>query len=1056
MNNYIIYHLHSMLSNPTTVMDSVTPYELYIQEAVKNGMKAIGFSEHGNIFKWWEKKCACEKAGLKYIHGIEMYITKDLNTKVRDNKHCCLIAKNKEGVMELNKLATLSFNDDHRYYNPRISYQELKDTSNNIIITTACLGGILNSGDKEWEDDFIQFLSKNKERCFLEIQHHNDSNKRQSCYNQKLYEISQKTGVKLIAGTDTHSLNEEYAKGRELMQKRKHIVFEEEKGWDLTFKNYDELIESYKIQNSLPEEAYKEAINNTNLLYDMVEDFTMDKSTKYPKIYENSEEVFKQKINEAIKNNEHINKLYSRELINKRVRDEFEVYKATKCIDFMLMQKYLREWEEKNDIQCGFGRGSVSGSFIAYLLKITGMDSIKFNLNFFRFLNPQRVTNSDIDTDYSKKDREKVKEFILKDHMNLPNINTSEIITFNTIALKGAIRDIGGALDMPLIEVDAICKSLDNDAKEMPENLQRKYPELSKYVKIVQGTVTSVGTHPSGVLISSLPIEKTVGLCRIKDCDYPVSDIDMHELDDLMYVKLDILGLDNIGLINDTCKMVGIPRLNPDNVNLEDEKVWEDIVKDTTLIFQWESESGSAYLKKFMSKSTLNKARKVNPNFSMIKWFSFGNGLIRPGCASVREDIAAGKFHDNGLKELNDFLAQEGGIVAMQETIMRFLMKFCGYNNAESDTVRRGIAKKKGTAQLLPEIEKRFIEYTSEHYNVPKEKCQEIIKPFLQSILDASSYGFSWNHSDAYSCIGYICGYLRYYYPLEFLTVALNIFADNKEKSNNILKYVKKKKIKLESPKFRFSKNEFACNKNTNTIYKGLSCVKGLSKTAGDKLYTLKDNQYSTFLDLLIACKEIGVGIADITTLVKIDYFAEFGKIGKLLKFIDIYNELYGKKTLKKDKEYLVKKLFLKDYCSKETDKQYSGFDSYSCLTALFDKLPNTDISLKDKINYQLMYYGYTDIVDKRASQTIWTVLDMKDRSKNKYIDLYRVATGEQTKVKMRASTFDNTPFKIGDLLDIPCFNKEGKWILDNNTGKWARSSTQFEDILNNYKIIEE
>ena len=153
----------------------------------------------------------------------------------------------------------------------------------------------------------------------------------------------------------------------------------------------------------------------------------------------------------------------------------------------MLMQKYLREWEEKNGIQCGFGRGSVSGSFIAYLLKITGMDSIKFNLNFFRFLNPQRVTNSDIDTDYSKKDREKVKEFILRDHMNLPNVNTSEIITFNTIALKGAIRDIGGALDMPLAEVDSICKSLSNEDKTLPVDIAEKYPELNKYVEIVKG-----------------------------------------------------------------------------------------------------------------------------------------------------------------------------------------------------------------------------------------------------------------------------------------------------------------------------------------------------------------------------------------------------------------------------------------------------------------------------------------------------------------------------------------------------------------------------------------
>lgn len=442
MNNYIIYHLHSMYSNPTTIMDSVTPYQAYIDEAVKNNMKAIGFSEHGNLFAWLEKKNAVEKAGLKYIHGIEMYITKDLNEKVRDNKHCCLIAKNKKGVLELNKLVSISNRDDHKYYNPRISYEELKNTSENIIITSACLGGILNSKDKDWEQDFINFLTQNKERCFLEIQHHNDLKKEQYNYNKKLYDISLNTGIKLIAGTDTHSLDEDYAEGRRLMQKRKHIYFEDEESWDLTFKNYNELIECYKEQNSLPENVYKQAIDNTNLLYSIIEDFDMDKQTKYPKIYDNSEQVFKDKINEAIKNNKHMNKLYSRAQINEIVRNEFEVYKKTGSIDFVLMQNYLREWEKKNNIQCGYGRGSVSGSLIAYLLGITEMDSIKFDLNFFRFMNPQRVTNADIDTDYSKKDRERVKKFILEDKMNLSNIKTSEIITFNTIALKGAIRDI--------------------------------------------------------------------------------------------------------------------------------------------------------------------------------------------------------------------------------------------------------------------------------------------------------------------------------------------------------------------------------------------------------------------------------------------------------------------------------------------------------------------------------------------------------------------------------------------------------------------------------------
>lgn len=357
---------------------------------------------------------------------------------------------------------------------------------------------------------------------------------------------------------------------------------------------------------------------------------------------------------------------------------------------------------------------------------------------------------------------------------------------------------------------------------------------------------------------------------------------------------------------------------------------------------------------------------------------------------------------------------------------------------------------------MLPEIEKRFIEYTFENYNVPKEKCKEIIKPFLQSILDASSYGFSWNHSDAYSCIGYICGYLRYYYPLEFLTVAFNIFSDNKEKSISILEYAKKKGIRLENPKFRYSNNDFSCNKSTNTIYKGMSCIKGLNKITGDKLYLLKDNYYSNFFDFLIDCKNNSISNADIIILTKLDYFSEFGSIGQLLKFIDIFNELYQKKILKKDKEYSVKLLYLKDFCQKEIDKQYSGFDSYKCLVSLIEKLPNKDIPIKEKINYQLQYYGYVDIKDNKIPDIEWAVTNIDERNKYKFVELYNLNNGERVKAKIRNNNFEINPFTIGDILKITQFVKEGKWVINRDTGKWEKSTIDFDEFIVNYIIKED
>ena len=540
INNYTIYHLHSDLSNGITNVDSVTKYGEYIERAKECGMQALAFTEHGSIFEWWHKKTAIEGAGMKYIHAIEAYLTADMLEKVRDNYHCVLIAKNYEGFLELNDLVSRSFcrTDNHFYYVPRISFHEVFNTSDNIIVTTACIGGVLGKGSEAIQKQFLEFLTGNKHRCFLEVGHHMDE--KQVVYNRRMFELHKKTGVPLIAGTDTHVLNAEHERGRSILQKSKNILFDEEDKWDLKFKTYDELVESFRLQSALPEDAYMGAIGNTNFLADMVEEFTLDRGTKYPHIYDEPEKIFQEKVDAAIATHPYALERHGDDTLKRVASEEIGVYKAAESIDFMLLQTYLREWERENGILCGYGRGSVSGSMIAYLLGITEMDSLRFNLNFFRFMNPSRVTNADIDTDYSSSDRDKVKQFLLRDRMNLPNIQSAEIITFNTIEEKGAIRDVARALGIPLDEVSSITKMIDSRNDADKEAVRRKYPELFSYVDIVRGTIVSIGTHPSGILISDLPISQTIGLCSTSTSPYPVSMINMKELDDLMYVKLNI------------------------------------------------------------------------------------------------------------------------------------------------------------------------------------------------------------------------------------------------------------------------------------------------------------------------------------------------------------------------------------------------------------------------------------------------------------------------------------------------------------------------------------
>lgn len=383
--NYVVYHLHSDLSNGVTNVDSVTKYKEYVEYAKSLGMTALAFAEHGNLFEWVHKKESIEAAEMKYIHAAEVYLTADKSAedKHRDNYHCVLIAKNHNGVKELNRLISNSFNRDdyHYYYAPRISFDELYATSDNIIVTTACLGGVLNKADNNIKTEFLKFLIKNKHRCYLEIQHHNCAD--QAIYNKVLYAIHQKTNIPLIAGTDTHCLNDTHIEGRSILQKAKNVFFSDEESWDLTFKTYDELVEAYREQNALPEEVYLKAIDNTNIMADSVEPFKLDYSKKYPKLYNDSEKALKEKILKGIKNRG-VDKYDNFNEYKKKIQYELETYKYNGAIDFLLLEEDYKSALKKQGVSYGYSRGSVSGSIIAYLLGITEVDSIRYNLNFER------------------------------------------------------------------------------------------------------------------------------------------------------------------------------------------------------------------------------------------------------------------------------------------------------------------------------------------------------------------------------------------------------------------------------------------------------------------------------------------------------------------------------------------------------------------------------------------------------------------------------------------------------------------------------------------------
>ena len=1053
-NNYVVYHLHSDISSAITNIDSINKPEHYVEYAKSLGMKAMAFSEHGSVLNWKHKKDLIEEAGMKYIHACEFYLTEDdvKEDKHRDNYHCVLIAKNYDGVKEINMLSSQSFNRDdwHFYYTPRISVRDLYNTSDNIIITSACLASVFSRGNKELQIEMLKFFTKNKHRCYLEIQHHNC--KEQAEYNNKLLFLSQRTGVPLIAGTDTHALNEVYADGRRMLQKAKNVFFEDEENWDLVFKTYDELIDAYEKQNALPKEVYIEAIQNTNRMAEQVEEFQLDYTPKYPKLYNDSEKVFQQKIIQGIKDR-NINKSLSNfEEYKTHIKDEYATYKHNGAIDFMLLEEDYKRAMRELGIEYGYSRGSVSGSIIAYLLHITEVDSIEHKLNFERFMNRERISLADVDTDFFSGDRPYVKDYLY----NKKGLYCCDIVTFNTVQLKGALREIARALDISLEETNIICDKLETEEDE----LRKQYPKLFYYADMVVNVIVSVGFHPAGLVVSPFPIEDYFGIFTTSTNKYPIAQWNMKEIDSLNFVKLDILSLDNIGLINQTCKLANIERLTPQTVP-DDEKVWDSIRDDTTLIFQFESQFASDYIKKLFSKETVDKIKKYNPDFSYIDLMSVANGALRPAGESYRDALKEGDVKDNGHEALNNMLASTNGFLVYQEQVMQFLHEFCGFTMGEADVVRRHFAKKTGTEKDIPRIHDGFIKIMTEQYGTSTEEAEKIVVDFLKVIEDASNYLFSLNHALPYSYIGYICGYLRYYYPLEFLTSALNIFENKADDTARIVAYAHKVGVEIKGIKFGKSESGYTMDKENNCIYKGIASIKYCNTEIASELLELSKNCYDNFIDLLEDIyNKTSVDARQLNILIGLNFFSDFGKNKYLMDIVEIYNKFGKCKIIKKanleefaDKyglsEYLVTK-----YSNKETAKQYSEINNKGLIKELCNKVPNKSLSIREQIEFENDVLGYIEYINEEIKDFYWIVTEFKTY-KNKdrpYLTVRNLHNGKSIKTKIKnGKVFKQNPFKQYDVLIFKELSYANK--VQNINGKWVKTD-EVEPILEFYDVL--
>ena len=1126
-----------------SLLDSATKFQDYIDRAVQLGQTAIAFTEHGNIYQWVAKKMACDKAGIKYLHGVECYLTEQLyeypdanelwreaqsgrneqdakkalaemmesgKKKVRDNYHTILIAKNYDGILEINNLVSLSNRDDHFYYKPRITFEEFLGISDNVIKISACLASPLNK--MSVRHPMYEKLLKHYD--YLEVQAHNFGE--QISYNCHLAEMSKKYGIPLIAGTDTHSIDAYKAECRSIMQLAKHIEFADEDSFDLTYKTYDELVEMFRIQGALPEQVFLEAIENTNRMADSVEPFELDVSFKYPKLYGNAAEdkaVFEDTIRKNLQSKIDEGAITPEQIQNFKdaIKEECRVFDKIDMSGFMLFMSELVTWCKSNGIPIGFNRGSCGGSRVAYVTNTTDLNPETWHTVFSRFCNEDRKEIGDIDIDVSPSDRDKVYGYIIN---RFGQEKTAFILAIGTIKSKGCIDEICRALgvkwnkehqrdergfrkalellkdnsasvrfgnqpdgcelyhfdengtliiskqfeNIPRIELVKQFTKEYSKLKEENEKIFQKnpwvgkvnteikdlfeldeekarsqYPEVFYYYDGLLDVAISQSMHPAGIVASPITLRDHYGTFLSEGKE--ILQIDMECVHEAGLVKYDILGLKNIEIIKDTYALIGKPYPKSHEINWNDDAVWNDMLRSPIGIFQFESAFAFDSLRKFKTHSIYD--------------MSLVTACIRPSGASYRDELLQRKPHHNPSPIIDDLLKDNLGYLIYQEDTIKFLQQICGLSGSEADNVRRAIGRKQKDRleAALPDILEGYCSKSSQPRNIAEEEAKE----FLQIIEDSASYQFGYNHSIGYCMIGYLCAYLRYYYPAEFITAYLNN-ANNEDDIKNGSALAELYGIQIVPPRYGISKDRYVYDKDRHVIAKGINSIKYMNSTVANELYDLaKRSDPKTFMSLLtLMNNETSIDTRQRDILIKIDFFVDFGNATELSRIASVF-AFFKNGTAKKVQKDKISGQMLDVVSKYATDKNKNGTEAKSFtitdMAGLLDECEDVikslhlpDLDLKCKIQNQIELMGYIDLTtnkkEDRRKLLITDVFPLSSKKDNKIwgyaVQTRSVGSGKASRLTIRSSVYAKAPIKRFDIIYAKELekNRSGYWYL--------------------------
>ena len=837
-------HLH--VHTEYSLLDGSNKIKEYVKRVKELGMDSAAITDHGVMYGVIDFYRAAREAGIKPILGCEVYVApnsrfdKELTGGEDRYYHLVLLAENNTGYANLMKIVSRGFTEGY-YYKPRVDMEVLQTYHEGIIALSACLAGevqryIVKGLHEEAKKAALKYEACfGKGNFFLEMQDHGIPE--QKLVNTELLKLSKETGIELVVTNDVHYTYKEDVDSHDILlclQTGKKLADEDR----MRYVGGQYYVKSEEEMKALFPYAW-EAVENTQRIADRCHVEIEFGVTKLPKF----------EVPEGYDSWTYLNKLCSDGLaerygdehapagstgqtLRERLDYELNVIRTMGYVDYFLIVWDFINYAKEHGIPVGPGRGSAAGSIVAYCLKITNIDPIRYQLLFERFLNPERVSMPDIDVDFCFERRQEVIDYVGRKY---GADKVVQIVTFGTMAARGVIRDVGRVMDMPYAFVDSIAKMIPNElnitidkALDMNPEFKSLYSSddrvhhLIDMCKRLEGLPRNTSMHAAGVVICQKSADEFVPLSRGSDGSI-VTQFTMTTLEELGLLKMDFLGLRTLTVIQNAVNMIekdtGI-HIDVDHIDYDDKKVLESLgTGKTDGVFQLESTGMKNFMKELRPQS--------------LEDVIAGISLYRPGPMDFIPKYIRGKNNPDSITyacpQLEPILAPTYGCIVYQEQVMQIVRDLGGYTLGRSDLVRRAMSKKK---QAVMEKERANFVYGNEEEGVPGCVCRGIDEKTASGIydtmMDFAKYAFNKSHAACYAVVAYQTAYLKYYYPVEFMAALMTSVIDNPKKVAEYILVCRNMGIEILPPDINEGESGFSVS--GSSIRYALTAIKSVGR----------------------------------------------------------------------------------------------------------------------------------------------------------------------------------------------------------------------------------